>query len=92
MLFKTLNHPNIIRHYETEIIEIKDQTHLLSTKFNFSVALMKIVNISVEYVSGGSIRTLLNKFRNLDEKVVMIYMRQILEGLSYLHRMGITHT
>lgn len=28
--FRMLNHQNIIRYYETEILEAKDQSHLLS--------------------------------------------------------------
>lgn len=49
------------------------------------------MGLAVEYVSGGSVEALLDKFRSLDEKVVMSYTRQILEGLSYLHKLGIVH-
>jgi len=45
----------------------------------------------MEYVSGGSVRNLLDKFNQLDEKVVATYTRQILEGLAYLHFHGIIH-
>ena len=36
-------------------------------------------------------RNLLDRFGPLDEKIVRIYMRQILEGLKYLHSKGIVH-
>jgi len=76
--FRMLNHQNIIRYYETEILEAKDQSHLL-------------IDIALEYVSGGSIKVLVDKFNNLEEKVVSSYTRQILEGLCYLHRNNIVH-
>lgn len=50
-----------------------------------------LVDIAVEYVSGGSIRALLDKFHTLEEKVVKSYTLQILEGLAYLHSAGIVH-
>jgi serine/threonine protein kinase len=49
------------------------------------------VDIILEFVPGGSIRNLLNKFEAFDEKLIKIYTRQILEGLSYLHSKDIVH-
>eukprot|EP00826_Nyctotherus_ovalis_P059266 TRINITY_DN8222_c0_g2_i1.p1 TRINITY_DN8222_c0_g2~~TRINITY_DN8222_c0_g2_i1.p1 ORF type:complete len:310 (-),score=65.62 TRINITY_DN8222_c0_g2_i1:336-1265(-) len=40
---------------------------------------------------GGSVRNLLDKFGPLDEKIIKIYMRQILKGLKYLHSNNIIH-
>jgi serine/threonine protein kinase len=51
----------------------------------------KGVDIILEFVPGGSIRNLLNKFEAFDEKLIKIYTRQILEGLSYLHSKDIVH-
>lgn len=50
-----------------------------------------IVDIISEYVSGGSIKSLLDKFDKLDERVVSAYTKQILEGLVYLHSNEIVH-
>lgn len=47
--------------------------------------------IFLEYISGGSIKTLINKFGPLNESVVKSYSRQLLLGLEYLHRNGIAH-
>ena len=41
--------------------------------------------IFLEYVPGGSIASMLNKFGRFDETVIRLYTRQILEGLAYLH-------
>lgn len=49
------------------------------------------LSIFLEYCSGGSIRTMLDRFGPLDEAVVRIYARQLLLGLETLHRAGIAH-
>lgn len=52
---------------------------------------MKSVDIIMEYVPGGSVRQLLNRFQKLHEKTVQKYTLQILQGLEYLHSKGIIH-
>lgn len=49
------------------------------------------INILMEYMPGGSVRNLLDKFGPLDEKIIKIYMKQVLEGLKYLHANNIAH-
>lgn len=49
------------------------------------------VDIIMEYVPGGSVRQLLDKFQRLHEKTVQKYINQVLEGLAYLHSKGIVH-
>jgi len=48
-------------------------------------------NVFLEYVPGGSIHGLLAKFGSFDEKLIRVYMRQILSGLKYLHGNGLVH-
>lgn len=48
-------------------------------------------SIFLEYVSGGSVRNLLDKFGTLSEDLVNNYSRQLLLGLEYLHHNGIAH-
>lgn len=45
----------------------------------------------MEYASGGSVWGLIQKFSNLEERVVQNYARQMLEGLAYLHSEGVVH-
>ena len=47
--------------------------------------------IFLEYVSGGSLRSLLDRFGKLEQAVVRLYSRQILFGLEYLHGHNIAH-
>ncbi|EKX49238.1 hypothetical protein GUITHDRAFT_85702 [Guillardia theta CCMP2712] len=49
------------------------------------------LNIFLEYVSGGSIASLIANFGALDEPVVRKYTRQILIGLEFLHSKGVVH-
>jgi len=49
------------------------------------------VDIIMEYVPGGSVRHLLNKFGKLHEKTVQKYTKELLEGLTFLHSKGIVH-
>ena len=52
---------------------------------------METLSIFLEYVPGGSIRTLIDRFGALQEPLVRVYTRQLLLGLEYLHRNGIAH-
>ena len=45
----------------------------------------------MEFISGGSIKTLLNKYGPFNEKTIKIYTKQILTGLAYLHSNKIIH-
>lgn len=52
---------------------------------------LKSVDILMEYMPGGSVRQLINKFSKLHEKTVQKYTFQVLCGLEYLHSQGIIH-
>lgn len=77
-ILKSLHNMNIVRYYSCEISEDKEQK-------------CSMADIILEYVSGGSVRKLLDKFGKLEEKVVSTYIRQVLEGLAYLHLNDIVH-
>jgi serine/threonine protein kinase len=49
------------------------------------------LSIFLEYVPGGSLKSLIEKFGALEESVAKSYTRQLLLGLEYLHRNGIAH-
>ena len=49
------------------------------------------LSIFLEYIPGGSIRQLIDKFGPLDETVTASYTVQLMRGLEYLHRHGIAH-
>jgi len=45
----------------------------------------------LEYVTGGSIASIIRRFGIIHENVIRIYTRQILRGLEYLHSRQIIH-
>ncbi|CUG89331.1 protein kinase, putative [Bodo saltans] len=51
----------------------------------------KFLRIYMEYVTGGSISSILKMFGSLQEKQAAIFTHQMLEGLLYLHAKNICH-
>ena len=49
------------------------------------------LSIFLEYVPGGSLKALVDKFGKLEDSVAKTYTRQLLMGLEYLHTNGIAH-
>ncbi|SCV01222.1 LANO_0F10726g1_1 [Lachancea nothofagi CBS 11611] len=49
------------------------------------------LNIFLEYVPGGSVSSMLNNYGPFEEPLIKNFTRQILIGLSYLHRKSIIH-
>jgi len=47
--------------------------------------------IFMEYVPGGSVASVLKQFGYLHELIIANYIRQLLDGLAYLHDSGIIH-
>jgi len=49
------------------------------------------LNIFLEYVPGGSVAALLRNYGAFEESLVSTFVRQILQGLAYLHGRDIIH-
>ncbi|KAF5444421.1 hypothetical protein F2P56_036899 [Juglans regia] len=50
------------------------------------------LNVFMEYMVGGSLSDVAEKFCGvLEEKVIKLYTREILLGIKYLHESGIVH-
>ncbi|KAF9942050.1 hypothetical protein BGZ65_011690, partial [Modicella reniformis] len=47
--------------------------------------------IVMDYAAGGSIRSLLQTLKGIDEKCIAVIAREVLQALSYLHKHGIIH-
>jgi mitogen-activated protein kinase kinase kinase len=65
-------------------------THIL-TPLTDSSADEEYFNIFLEYVPGGSVAALLRNYGAFEEPLVRNFVRQILEGLHYVHERGIVH-
>lgn len=49
------------------------------------------MSIFLEYMPGGSVRKLLDRFGEFEEKITRIYAAQMMRGLNFLHRNGVAH-
>ena len=78
-LLATCQHPNIIC-YLGSAVERGSATEEESQLHIFS-----------EWVAGGSIHTIIQRFGRLAEPVAARYTAQILEGLQYLHKKKVIH-
>ena len=51
----------------------------------------KNLSIFLEYMPGGSVRRLLDRFGVFEEKITLIYSAQMMRGLEFLHSNGVAH-
>lgn len=80
--FKSLNHPNLIKVLHSE----ENITTAHNGKF------IKASYILSEYAPHGDFFDfIVNNQDQIDEKLIRTYFRQLIEGLEYLHTMGISH-
>ncbi|XP_044467441.1 mitogen-activated protein kinase kinase kinase ANP1-like isoform X2 [Mangifera indica] len=80
-----------IKELEEEVKLLKDLSHPNIVRYLGTVREEESLNILLEFVSGGSISSLLGKFGPFPEAVVRTYTKQLLLGLEYLHKNGIMH-
>ena len=76
---------------QSEIRLLKGLSHPNVVQYIESSSDGASLNIVMEYVEGGSLLRILNKFGKLPESLVAIYMYQVLQGLAYLHGQGVIH-
>ncbi|CAG8599465.1 284_t:CDS:10, partial [Ambispora leptoticha] len=76
---------------QREIALLKDLHHENIVQYLGSQHDEKNLHIFLEYVPGGSVATMLNNYGPLEETLVRSFVRQILQGLNYLHEQEIIH-
>ncbi|XP_010480210.1 PREDICTED: mitogen-activated protein kinase kinase kinase 2 [Camelina sativa] len=80
-----------IQELEEEVKLLKNLSHPNIVRYLGTVREDETLNILLEFVPGGSISSLLEKFGPFPESVVRTYTNQLLLGLEYLHRHAIMH-
>lgn len=80
------------------IKEIKEEVEILSKMNHKNIVRYlgtqindQYLMIFMEYVAGGTISSLLQKYGKFNETLIRVYTQQILEGLEYLHYNKIIH-
>jgi mitogen-activated protein kinase kinase kinase len=82
---------NMIEALKHEISLLRDLKHDNIVRYLGSNSDEKNLNIFLEYVAGGSVATMLVNYGSLPEGLVSNFVRQILQGLNYLHSKDIIH-
>ncbi|KAJ1335155.1 mitogen-activated protein kinase kinase kinase [Microdochium nivale] len=82
---------SMIEALKREISLLRDLRHANIVQYLGCGSSSEYLNIFLEYVPGGSVQTMLNSYGALPEPLVRSFVRQILNGLSYLHNQDIIH-
>lgn len=82
---------SMIEALKREISLLRDLRHPNIVQYLGCGSSAEYLNIFLEYVPGGSVQTMLNSYGALPEPLVRSFVRQILQGLSYLHNRDIIH-
>ncbi|KAG0241960.1 ATP binding [Mortierella sp. GBA43] len=81
----------LVEALEREIDLLKELHHERIVQYIGSDIEKGHINIFLEYVAGGSIASLLGNYGPFSETLVRSFVKQILEGLDYLHECDIIH-
>ena len=82
---------SMIEALKREISLLRELRHPNIVQYLGCGSSSEFLNIFLEYVPGGSVQTMLNSYGALPEPLVRSFVRQILNGLSYLHNRDIIH-
>ena len=80
-----------ISSIEGEINLLKNLDHLNIVKYIECIRTKTHINLVLEYVENGSLHQMVKQSGKMGEHLVFIFVKQILEGLAYLHNQGIIH-
>ncbi|GMM51951.1 mitogen-activated protein kinase kinase kinase [Starmerella bacillaris] len=80
-----------VKSLHAEVETMKDLDHLNIVQYLGFEQLGSVSNLFLEYVPGGSVKSLINNFGKFTEPTIRFLNKQVLEGLSYLHSRGILH-
>nr|POE90654.1 protein kinase byr2 [Quercus suber] len=82
---------NMIEALKHEISLLRDLQHPNIVRYLGSNSDETHLNIFLEYVAGGSVATMLVNYGSLPEGLISNFVRQILQGLNFLHSRDIIH-
>ncbi|KAF2199350.1 protein kinase byr2 [Delitschia confertaspora ATCC 74209] len=82
---------NMVEALKHEIRLLRDLKHPNIVQYLGSNSDEEHLNIFLEYVPGGSVASMLVNYGPLGESLIQSFVRQILQGLSYLHSREIIH-
>eukprot|EP00752_Nemacystus_decipiens_P011842 g10504.t1 len=74
-----------------EVAILQDNKHENIVRSYGSSIKGKQIYIFLEFMPGGSVRLLLDRFGVFEEKISLLYAKQVLRGLIFLHANGVAH-
>ena len=80
-----------ISSIEGEINLLKNLDHPNIVKYIECIRTKSHINLILEYVENGSLHSMVKQSGKMGEHLVFIFVKQILEGMAYLHNQGIIH-
>lgn len=80
-----------VRALEGEIAVMRELRHPNIVRYLGTERIEGFLHIFLEFVSGGSVASLLQSIGAFEESLARSYTRQTLAGLEYLHSRGIVH-
>ncbi|KAJ7572185.1 kinase-like domain-containing protein [Mycena floridula] len=75
----------------SEIDLLKNLNHPNIVKYKGFVKTREYLYIILEFCENGSLHAISKRFGKFPEKLVAVYIAQVLEGLMYLHDQGVIH-
>ena len=87
--FQTANER--LRKVQKEVEILSQLNHKNIVRYLGTQRTQEYLYIFLEYIAGGSIASLLQKYGKLNENLIKVYTKQVLEGLEYLHSHNIIH-
>lgn len=85
-----LSHPNLLKYYDIGVCHENSESKIFKEIRN-SYKLIIAFDIISEFISLGSLKNQIEKFGRYQENVVSKYTKDILNGLHYLHTLGVAH-
>ncbi|ODV59173.1 kinase-like protein [Ascoidea rubescens DSM 1968] len=75
----------------SEVEAMKDLDHLNVVQYLGFEQVGNRYSLFLEYVAGGSVGSCIRMHGKFDEQMIRFLTKQVLDGLSYLHSLGILH-
>lgn len=80
-----------IKSLTVEVDLLKRLNHPNIVKYVDTINTENNLYIIIEYIENGSLSDIIKKFNTLTEVLCVRYIKQVLEGLAYLHNQGVVH-
>ena len=93
---KQTDRPSVKKYFDNEIAIMKELNHPNIVRFYDLLASYSHYYVVMEYCNGGGLSNCLKKYKQLyhkpfSQEIVQYLMRQIVEGLRYIHSKKIIH-